>query len=98
MKTINKKAILAMLVAVIMSLGVMGGINGNSQDSNLQQVRSQQISVSCAPHEGAGWYAASVFFAGTASYFYTVGLITGATGVGAPVALANGLLGVICTL
>jgi hypothetical protein len=34
----NKKAILAMLVTMIMSLGMMGGINGNSQDSSLQQV------------------------------------------------------------
>jgi hypothetical protein len=36
MKT-NKKAILGMLVAMVMSLGVMGGINIKSNDSNLQQ-------------------------------------------------------------
>ena len=34
----NKKAILGMLVAMVMSLGVMSGINKNSSDSNVQQV------------------------------------------------------------
>jgi hypothetical protein len=37
MKT-NKKAVLGMLVAMVMSLGVMMGINQKSNDSNLQQV------------------------------------------------------------
>ena len=38
MKT-NKKAILGMLVAMVMSMGVMQGVNANKQsvDSNLQQ-------------------------------------------------------------
>lgn len=31
----NKKAILGMLVAMVMSLGVMGAINGKKNDSNL---------------------------------------------------------------
>ncbi|MDR1583000.1 MAG: hypothetical protein LBS55_07055 [Prevotellaceae bacterium] len=35
---VNKKAILATLVTMIMSLGIMGGINGNSQDSSVQQL------------------------------------------------------------
>jgi hypothetical protein len=40
MKTINKKAILGMLVAIVMSLGVLQGINLNkqSENANLQQV------------------------------------------------------------
>jgi hypothetical protein len=95
---VNKKAILAMLVTMIMSLGMMGGINGNSHDSSLQQISLQQISVSCAYNEGSGWYAASVGFASIASYCYTTGLIAGASGVGAPVALANGIMGILCTL
>ncbi len=36
MKT-NKKAILGMLVAIVMSLGVMQGISAKQQDVNLQQ-------------------------------------------------------------
>jgi hypothetical protein len=42
----SKKAILAMLVTMIMSLGLMGGINGNSQDST--DCNLQQVSVGCA--------------------------------------------------
>jgi hypothetical protein len=45
----NKKAILGMLVAMVMSLGVMGGINTKSNDSNLQQV-----AVGCGV--AAGYY------------------------------------------
>ncbi|MDR0891979.1 MAG: hypothetical protein LBN24_05145 [Mediterranea sp.] len=36
MKT-NKKAILGMLVAMVMSLGIMGGMNTKNNDANLQQ-------------------------------------------------------------
>ena len=36
MKT-NKKAILGMLVAIVISLGIMGGINENKCDYNLQE-------------------------------------------------------------
>jgi hypothetical protein len=43
MKVINKKAILGMLVAMIMSLGMMSGINSKTTDSNVQQV-----SMGCA--------------------------------------------------
>jgi hypothetical protein len=42
----SKKAILAMLVTMIMSLGLMGGINGNSQDST--DCNLQQVSIGCA--------------------------------------------------
>jgi hypothetical protein len=37
---VNKKAILGMLVAMVMSLGVMGGLQNkqSSNDSNLQQI------------------------------------------------------------
>ena len=37
MKT-NKKAILGMLVAIVMSLGVMNGVNSRISDSGFQQV------------------------------------------------------------
>lgn len=37
MKT-NKKAILGMLVAIVMSLGVMNGVNSRISDSDFQQV------------------------------------------------------------
>jgi hypothetical protein len=40
MKTINKKAILGMLVAIVMSLGVLQGINLNKQS---EDVRLQQL-------------------------------------------------------
>jgi hypothetical protein len=38
MKTINKKAILAMLVAVIMSLGVMSGIDSMKEVSDMNLI------------------------------------------------------------
>jgi hypothetical protein len=99
MKT-NKKAILGMLVAMIMSLGVMGGINSKTNDSNLQL-----ISMGCASNamvsegsESVGWTTGSLVFGSLASQFYTSGIVSAATGVGAPVAIANGILGVMCTL
>jgi hypothetical protein len=50
MKTINKKATLGMLVAMVMSLGVMQGINSEkTNDFNLQQA-----SLVCAYAAGAG--------------------------------------------
>ncbi|GIZ16312.1 hypothetical protein RCZ15_15170 [Capnocytophaga catalasegens] len=63
MNYLNKKAILGMLVTMIMSLGIMGGVNKtNKIDSNLQQV-----AVGCgymaSQSEGGGatgaWMAAS---------------------------------------
>jgi hypothetical protein len=38
MKTINKKAILAMLVAMIMSLGVMNGIDSRKEVSDMNLI------------------------------------------------------------
>jgi hypothetical protein len=38
MKKVNKKAIFGMLVAMILSLGMTGEINGQNHDSNLQQI------------------------------------------------------------
>jgi hypothetical protein len=78
MKTINKKAILAMLVAVIMSLGMMSGINEKLKDNNLQQ-----ITFGCAymaaggSEEGPAMQAA---WALTSAYGYNVtsGLVTAA--------------------
>lgn len=68
MKT-NKKAALGMLVASIISLGIMGGINENSTDSTLQQVAL-----------GCGYMAGEA--EGGASGAWTVGaaLATGAAG------------------
>ncbi|MDR2131339.1 MAG: hypothetical protein LBP56_09300 [Odoribacteraceae bacterium] len=34
----SKKAVFGMLVAMVLSLGLMGGINGKSHDSSLQQI------------------------------------------------------------
>jgi hypothetical protein len=50
MKRVNKKAIVAMLVTMIMSLGVMSGVNSRkTSDSNLQQA-----SLVCTYAAGAG--------------------------------------------
>lgn len=60
MKT-NKKAILGMLVAIVMSLGVMNGVNSRISDSGFQQV-----SIGCGYMAGeteggasGAWTAAS---------------------------------------
>lgn len=85
-----------MFVAMVMSLGVMNSFNNDGNNTNIQQV-----SLSCASNsegEYNGWAAASAVAGSAASYFYTSAIVTGATGVGAPVAIANGLLGGICTL
>jgi hypothetical protein len=88
-----------MLVAIVMSLGTMSGINSKTNDSNLQL-----ISMGCASNamvsEGSAsvvWTSGSLLFGSFASQFYTGAIVSAATGVGAPVAIANGLLGVICT-
>jgi hypothetical protein len=87
MKT-NKKAILGMLVAMIMSLGVMSGINAKSNDSNLQQVGVGAGYMAGATEGGASgaWSAVSDLAVGTASGMAGVGLgsiyISGTTPVG----------------
>ena len=48
MKT-NKKALMGMLVAMVVSMGAMGGINKKSADTNLQQV-----SIGCGYMAGQG--------------------------------------------
>lgn len=74
MKT-NKKALLGMLVAMVMSLGTLGGIQEKSQAKNEASI--QQVAAGCAynaaTNEGrvsAGWTACSV----------AAGLMTGMTG------------------
>jgi hypothetical protein len=69
MKT-NKKAILGMLAAMIMSLGVMGGINSTSHsESNLQQVSVGAGYMAGATEGGASgaWSAVSNITACTSS-------------------------------
>jgi hypothetical protein len=56
----SKKAIFGMLVAMIMSLGVMGGINGKSQDSNLQQVSIGSAWVASETEGGISGAAAAL--------------------------------------
>jgi hypothetical protein len=79
MKTINKKAILAMLVAMIMSLGVMGSISSNKQneDSNLQQVGAVCAGIG-ASTEG--------FWSG---FSYSIGVSASTIGVGGAIALLS---------
>lgn len=101
---VNKKAILGMFVAMVMSLGIITGIN--QKNSILKDANLVQISLGCAVNgataEGAGsqtaWKTASVVAGAGAGFFYKSAVVTGATGVGAPVAVANALLGGICTL
>lgn len=74
MKT-NKKAILGMLVAMVMSLGVMGGASSKTND-----VSTQQVGVGCGYMAGkteggasGAWNAASNFCVGTAAGMATAG-------------------------
>ncbi|MBQ8114988.1 MAG: hypothetical protein IJ145_02550 [Prevotella sp.] len=71
MKT-NKKALMGMLVAMVMSLGVMGGIQKQAQKSN--ELSTQQISAGCAFNatlsegiNGAGWTACGILAGGLAT-------------------------------
>ncbi|MDR1782906.1 MAG: hypothetical protein LBR13_01400 [Dysgonamonadaceae bacterium] len=99
---VNKKAILGMLAAMVMSLGMMSGLNINSskKDCNLSQV-SLGTAYSSAYAESAGGQATCVTISTIAgcgaAYFYKGAIVAAATGAGTPVALASGLLGVICT-
>ncbi|MBQ8059614.1 MAG: hypothetical protein IJ199_07330 [Prevotella sp.] len=64
MKT-NKKALMGMLVAMVMSLGVTGGIQKQAQKSN--ELSIQQIAAGCTytsgnteGHISSGWAACGV--------------------------------------
>jgi hypothetical protein len=99
MKT-NKKAILGMLVAMIMSLGVMNGINSKKMnDSNLQQIGVGAGYLSGATEGGASgaWGAVSNLAVGTASGMAAVGLgsiyISGTTPVGWGYWAVTGIVG-----
>lgn len=96
----NKKALMGMLVAMVLSMGAMGGYN-----SNIESVSTQQVAVSCASVAGssegakAGAFGVAAAAAGYgAEHFYYGAIIAGTTGAGAPVAVAGALLGTICTL
>ena len=74
MKT-NKKAILGMLVAIVMSLGVMNGVNSRISDSGFQQV-----SIGCGYMAGeteggasGAWTAASALSGAAAGQIATGG-------------------------
>jgi len=66
MKT-NKKAILGMLVAMVMSLGVMGGMSAKNHDANLQQIGCAASYVSGVTEGGA-----STVFSYVANFCATV--------------------------
>jgi hypothetical protein len=99
MKTINKKAILGMLVAMIMSLGVMNGINSKTNDSSLQQIGVGAGYMAGVTEGGASgaWSAVSNLSVETASGMAAVGLgsiyISGTTPVGWGYWVVTGIVG-----
>jgi len=66
----NKKAILGMVIAMVMSLGIMGSMNVKGYDIGIQQV-----SVGCA-------YVAGSTEGGTSGAWSQAGEITGAIAAG----------------
>jgi hypothetical protein len=74
----NKKAILGMLAAMIMSLGLMNGINSQANDSNLQQWSYIAYEVGNTATETTGGkavaYTASSAFGGAAGTMIIGGL------------------------
>ncbi|MDR2805867.1 MAG: hypothetical protein LBB85_09590 [Dysgonamonadaceae bacterium] len=100
MKKINKKATLGMLVAMVMSLGVMNGINSKeTNDSSLQQVGVGAGYMAGVTEGGASgaWSAVSNLAVGTASGMAAVGLgsiyISGTTPVGWGYWVVTGVVG-----
>jgi hypothetical protein len=97
MKT-NKKAILGMLVAMVMSLGVMQGINAKANDSNLQQCSVASGYMAGATEGGASgaWQAASNWCGTVSAGMAVVGLgsiyISGTNPVGWGYWTVTGLL------
>ena len=103
MKT-NKKAVLGMLVAIVISLGVMGSINQNKVE---RDASFMQVSLSCGynannSENGMGSRVTngtvSLAAGYAASAFYIAGFTSVGSVVGAPIGVANFLLGGICTL
>ena len=93
-----------MLVAIVISLGVMGSINQNKVKKDTSFM---QVSLSCGynannSENGTGGRVANGMVSLAAGYaasaFYVAGLTSVGTVVGAPVGVANFLLGGICTL
>lgn len=70
----NKKALMGMLVAIILSMGAMGGYN-----SNIESVSPQQVAVSCASVAGSSEGAKAGAFGVAAAA--TVGGIVSGVGV-----------------
>jgi hypothetical protein len=77
MKT-NKKAILGMLVAMVMSLGIMNGINKEAKDNNLQQVTYGCAYMACGGSEGGPAMQAAWVLVGAYGYDVTSGLVVAA--------------------
>lgn len=103
MKT-NKKAVLGMLTAIVISLGVMGSINQNKVKKDTSFM---QVSLSCGYNAnnsensmGSRVINGSIsgMAATAASAFYVAGFTSVGSVVGAPIGAANFLLGGICTL
>lgn len=85
-----------MLIAIVMSMGIMAHVASNRNSVNAQYI-AVTCSVAAASSEGgtAGAYGVA---AGGAGYFYNGAVVAISTGVVAPVAVAGALLGTICTL
>lgn len=97
----NKKALLGMFMAMVLSMGVLTGSSClKSENTCLQQI-SVCTAANGATSEGVTSgvnYGVSAVAATAASGFYSAAIVAGCTGAGAPVAIANGILGGICTL
>lgn len=96
----KKKALIVMLIAIVMSMGIMAHVASNRNSVNAQYI-AVTCSVAAASSEGgtAGAYGVAAAAAtGGAGYFYNGAVVAISTGVGAPVAVAGALLGTICTL
>lgn len=96
----NKKALMGMLVAMVMSMGAMGTTCSQADNFSMQQI-SLSTAGNAASTEGIASglnTGISAVAGGAASYFYGAAIVSGCSGVGAPVAIANAVLGGICTL
>jgi hypothetical protein len=81
----NKKAILGMLVAMVMSLGVMGGINTKSNDSNVMcvsWVTYNNAAQSENSYNQGAWYGVSAYYGSAATTLLYTGAPIAATPAG----------------
>ncbi|MDR2145083.1 MAG: hypothetical protein LBE91_01305 [Tannerella sp.] len=93
---VNKKAILGMLVAMVMSLGVMGGIN----KSFVEYGTIQQYGYACWLYSGqcestlgqAAWQTAGGALGGVATATAMAGIATGGLAIPAGIILCGVIL------